>query len=58
MNIITPQEAYDLCPILSLDGIIGAAYMPTDGEADPSGITQALGRALAAGVPEFIAIIW
>jgi len=42
MNIITPREAYDLCPILSLDGIIGAAYMPTDGEADPSGITQAL----------------
>jgi 4-methylaminobutanoate oxidase (formaldehyde-forming) len=44
MNIITPQEAYDLCPILSLDGIIGAAYMPTDGEADPSGITQALAQ--------------
>jgi sarcosine dehydrogenase len=44
MNIITPQEAYDLCPIISLDGIIGAAYMPTDGEADPSGITQALAQ--------------
>jgi len=42
MNMITPREAYDLCPIISLDGIIGAAYMPTDGEADPSGITQAL----------------
>jgi 4-methylaminobutanoate oxidase (formaldehyde-forming) len=44
MKIITPQEAYDLCPIVSLDGIIGAAYMPTDGEADPSGITQALAQ--------------
>jgi 4-methylaminobutanoate oxidase (formaldehyde-forming) len=44
MNIITPQEAYDLCPIISLDGIIGAAFMPTDGEADPSGITQALAQ--------------
>ena len=44
MNIITPQEAYDLCPIISLDDIIGAAYMPTDGEADPSGITQALAQ--------------
>jgi len=44
MNIITPREAYDLCPIVSLDGIIGAAYMPTDGEADPSGITQALAQ--------------
>ena len=44
MNIITPQEAYALCPIISLDGVIGAAYMPTDGEADPSGITQALAQ--------------
>ncbi len=42
MHIITPQEAYDLCPIISLEGIIGAAFMPTDGQADPSGITQAL----------------
>ncbi|MGD2015962.1 MAG: FAD-dependent oxidoreductase, partial [Desulfobacterales bacterium] len=44
MNLISPQEAYDLCPIISLDGIIGAAFMPTDGEADPSGITQALAQ--------------
>jgi 4-methylaminobutanoate oxidase (formaldehyde-forming) len=44
MHMITPQEAYDLCPIISLDGIIGAAFMPTDGQADPSGITQALAR--------------
>ncbi|MGD9279833.1 MAG: FAD-dependent oxidoreductase [Desulfobacterales bacterium] len=44
MHIITPKEAYDLCPILSLDGIIGAAFMPTDGQADPAGITQALAR--------------
>ncbi len=44
MNMITPREAYDLCPIISLDGVIGAAYMPTDGEADPSGITQALAQ--------------
>jgi 4-methylaminobutanoate oxidase (formaldehyde-forming) len=44
MNIISPQEAYDLCPIITLDGIIGAAYMPTDGQADPAGITQALAK--------------
>lgn len=44
MHIITPEEAYDLCPIISLDGLIGAAFMPTDGQADPSGITQALAR--------------
>ncbi len=44
MNMITPEEAYDLCPIISLDGIIGAAFMPTDGQADPAGITQALAK--------------
>lgn len=44
MDIITPREAYDLCPILSLDGLVGAAFMPTDGQADPAGITQALAR--------------
>ena len=25
MNMITPKEAYDLCPIIDLDGIIGDA---------------------------------
>jgi sarcosine dehydrogenase len=44
MNLISPKEAYDLCPIISLDGIIGAAFMPTDGQADPAGITQALAK--------------
>jgi sarcosine dehydrogenase len=44
MNMISPGEAYGLCPIISLDGIIGAAFMPTDGQADPAGITQALAK--------------
>ena len=44
MNIITPKEAYDLCPVISLEGIVGAAFMPTDGQADPAGITQAMAK--------------
>ena len=44
MNIITPKEAYDLCPIITIDDIIGAAFMPTDGQADPAGITQAMAK--------------
>ncbi|MCK5193451.1 MAG: FAD-binding oxidoreductase, partial [Desulfobulbaceae bacterium] len=44
MNIITPEEAYVLCPIISLEGIIGAAFIPSDGQADPAGITQAMAR--------------
>ena len=44
MRMVTPEEALDLCPVLSLEGIIGAAFMPTDGQADPAGITQALAK--------------
>ena len=44
MNIISAQEAYDLCPIITVDDIIGGAYMPTDGQADPAGITQAMAK--------------
>ncbi|MCK5517600.1 MAG: FAD-binding oxidoreductase, partial [Desulfobulbaceae bacterium] len=44
MNIITAKEAYDLCPIITVDDVIGAAYMPTDGQADPAGITQAMAK--------------
>ncbi|MDM8543482.1 FAD-dependent oxidoreductase [Desulfococcaceae bacterium HSG9] len=44
MNIISPEEAYNLCPIITIDDIIGAAFMPTDGQADPAGITQAMAK--------------
>jgi len=43
-EIIGPDEIGRLCPILSLDGVLGAAYTPTDGYVDPSGVTQALAR--------------
>jgi len=42
MELITPQEAYDLFPIMSLDGVVGAAYTPNDGVIDPTGLTNAL----------------
>lgn len=44
MNIISPEQAFDLCPIITIDDIVGAAFMPTDGQADPAGITQAMAR--------------
>jgi len=42
MELITPKEAYDLFPIMSLDGVVGAAYTPSDGMIDPTGLTNAL----------------
>jgi sarcosine dehydrogenase len=44
MQMITPQEALEIFPILNMDGIIGAAFMPSDGQADPSGLTMALAK--------------
>jgi sarcosine dehydrogenase len=44
MHMITPAEALKLYPILNMEGIIGAAFMPSDGQADPSGLTMALAK--------------
>ena len=42
MELINPQEAYDLFPMISLDGVVGAAFTPNDGVIDPTGLTNAL----------------
>lgn len=42
VELIDPAEIRRLCPLLSLDGVLGAAWIPTDGYVDPSGVTQAL----------------
>jgi len=44
MELLTPQEAQDLWPLMNIDDVIGAAFMPTDGQANPSDITQALAK--------------
>lgn len=42
MEIISPEEAFKLFPILEIGDLLGAAFMPSDGQADPSGLTMAL----------------
>lgn len=42
MELISPSQAKDLFPLMSLDGVIGAAYTPNDGSIDPTGLTNAL----------------
>lgn len=44
MQLLTPQEAQDLWPLMEISDVVGAAYLPTDGQANPSDITQALAR--------------
>ena len=44
MELLTPQEALELWPLMDVSDVIGAAFMPTDGQANPSDITQALAK--------------
>ena len=42
MHLLTPAEAQALWPLMTIDDLVGAAFLPTDGQANPSDITQAL----------------
>ncbi len=44
MHLLTPKEAQDLWPLMDVSDVVGAAFLPTDGQANPSDITQALAR--------------
>jgi sarcosine oxidase subunit beta len=39
-ELLSPEEASTLAPGVTLEGLVGAAYGPEDGIADPSGLTQ------------------
>ncbi|MBO8196537.1 FAD-binding oxidoreductase [Streptomyces oryzae] len=43
-----PEEAQRLCPYVSTDGLVAAAYSPTDGHARPGLVVQGYARAAAA----------
>ena len=54
MHLLTPREAQDLWPLMRIDDLVGAAYLPTDGQANPSDITQSLAKgARMSGVKIF-----
>src|SRR5882757_147311 len=44
MHLLSPGEAQDLWPLMTVDDVIGAAFLPTDGQANPTDITMALAR--------------
>ena len=54
MHLLTPKEAQELWPLMTIDDLVGAAYLPTDGQANPSDITQSLAKgARMSGVKIF-----
>ncbi len=42
LELISAAEAHDRFPLMSTDGVLGAAWLPTDGYLDPSQLTFAL----------------
>ena len=42
LELISAAEAQELFPPMTTDGVLGAAYLPTDGYVDPSQLTFAL----------------
>ncbi|MEP0520552.1 MAG: FAD-dependent oxidoreductase [Hyphomicrobiales bacterium] len=44
MQLLTAKEALELWPLMTIDDVVGAAFLPTDGQANPSDITQSLAK--------------
>ncbi|MEX2630403.1 MAG: FAD-dependent oxidoreductase [Tistlia sp.] len=49
MHLLGPKEARELWPVMEVSDLVGAAYLPTDGQANPSDLTQALARGARQG---------
>jgi sarcosine dehydrogenase len=49
MDLISPAEVKRLWPLMETSDLIGASWLPTDGQASPSDIAQALAKGARAG---------
>jgi glycine cleavage system aminomethyltransferase T/glycine/D-amino acid oxidase-like deaminating enzyme len=52
LELISPDEAQRLFPPMSTEGVLGAAFLPTDGYIDPSQLTYALAEGARRGGAE------
>jgi 4-methylaminobutanoate oxidase (formaldehyde-forming) len=52
LELISAAEAQELFPPMTTDGVLGAAYLPTDGYIDPSQLTFALAEGARRGGAE------
>ncbi|MES1153116.1 MAG: FAD-binding oxidoreductase, partial [Dongia sp.] len=44
MELLSPQEALKLWPLMEIGDLVGAAFLPTDGQANPADIAQSLAK--------------
>ena len=52
LELVSAEEAQRLFPPMSTEGVLGAAYLPTDGYVDPSQLTLALAEGARRGGAE------
>ena len=49
VQVITPLEARDLYPIMEVEDLVGAVFLPKDGQTSPIDTTQALAKGARQG---------
>ena len=60
MQLLSAKEAQDLWPLMQVEDVVGAAFLPTDGQASPSDIAAALAkgaRTKGVTIKEGVAIV-
>mgnify|MGYP006431489245 CR=1 FL=1 len=48
-EVIGPQQTRALCPLVDMEGVIGAVWTPEDGNIDPASVTQAFAKGARDG---------
>jgi 4-methylaminobutanoate oxidase (formaldehyde-forming) len=44
MHLVSPAEVKRMWPLMDVSDLVGASWLPTDGQASPSDITQSLAK--------------
>ncbi len=44
MQLVSPEEVRRMWPLMEVSDLVGASWLPTDGQASPSDITQSLAK--------------
>ncbi|SDO68854.1 4-methylaminobutanoate oxidase (formaldehyde-forming) [Pedococcus dokdonensis] len=48
-ELLTPQQAQDRYPLIQVDDVVGAIWLPGDGRANPTDLTQSLAKGARMG---------
>ncbi|RUW56235.1 MULTISPECIES: FAD-dependent oxidoreductase [unclassified Mesorhizobium] len=49
IDVISPREAGDLWPVMATNDLVGAVWLPGDGKANPTDLTQSLAKGARNG---------